>query len=123
MTSIPKGTGINSVLSERGDDLDFQSIGIKTDHEFLHTPSLSIQVCDKDAPVQQTLTPCSGQQSTAVPSIPSFKTYRVVSLTRRVVPKVEVLDTFMPLPNRWQKVEAVGKSMNLWSIWNVVFCS
>ena len=50
MTFIPKETGINSVLSERGDDLDFQSIGIKTDHEFLHTPSLSIQVCDKDAP-------------------------------------------------------------------------
>ena len=61
MTSFPRETGINSVPSERGDDLDSQSIGIRTDHEFLHTPSLSIQVCDKDTPVQQTLTPCSGQ--------------------------------------------------------------
>ena len=56
MTSIPKETGINSVPSERGDNLVSQSIGIRTDHKFLHTPSLSIQVCDKDAPVQQTLT-------------------------------------------------------------------
>ena len=61
MTSFPKETGINSVPSERGDVLDFQSIGINTDHEFLHTPSLSFQVCDKDAPVQQTLILCSGQ--------------------------------------------------------------